>query len=144
LAALGTFRNCREPPPFTKKFKADHTSLANFGAPTIRPAPRRPAGLPSVTPHDRRRRLRPDADFAGLVGVGAVGGERRTTCSASISTTPQQGSVEMRGIRYGSDPQHEYRSDTACAGMLAACGPWDYICGFAAIKACRIRSPFAG
>jgi hypothetical protein len=26
-------------------------------------------------PHDRRRRLRPDAECAGLVDVGAVGGD---------------------------------------------------------------------
>jgi hypothetical protein len=36
---------------------------------------RRSAGLPSVMPHDRRRRLRPDAECAGLVDVGAVGGD---------------------------------------------------------------------
>ena len=36
---------------------------------------RRSAGLPSVMPHDRRRRLRPDAECAGLVDVSAVGGD---------------------------------------------------------------------
>jgi hypothetical protein len=39
------------------------------------PAPRRPAGLPSATPRDRRRRLRPGAECAGLGDVGAVGGD---------------------------------------------------------------------
>ena len=37
-------------------------------------APRRRAELPSVTPHDRRRRLQPNADSAALVDVGALGG----------------------------------------------------------------------
>ena len=36
---------------------------------------RRPAGLPSATPQDRGRRLRPDANGAGIVDVGAVGGD---------------------------------------------------------------------
>jgi hypothetical protein len=31
--------------------------------------------LPSASPHDRCRRLQPDADCAGLVDVGAVGGD---------------------------------------------------------------------
>jgi len=31
--------------------------------------------LPTVTPHDRRRRLRPDAECGGLVEEGAVGGD---------------------------------------------------------------------
>ena len=39
------------------------------------PAPRRPAGLPSATPRDRRRRLRPDAECTALVDAGAVGGD---------------------------------------------------------------------
>jgi hypothetical protein len=31
--------------------------------------------LPSATPQDRRRRLGPDAECAGLGDVGAVGGD---------------------------------------------------------------------
>jgi hypothetical protein len=58
-----------------KKSNADHNSLGAFGRPRHAPAPWRPAGLPSVSPHDRRRRLRPDAECAGLVDVGAVGGD---------------------------------------------------------------------
>jgi len=46
-----------------------------FRRPTRLPAPRRPAGLPSLTPQDRCRRLRLDAEGAALVDVGAVGGE---------------------------------------------------------------------
>jgi hypothetical protein len=33
--------------------------------------------LPSATPQDRRRRLRPDAECAGLGDVGAVGDDAR-------------------------------------------------------------------
>jgi hypothetical protein len=39
------------------------------------PAPRRPASLPSATPRDRRRRLRPDVERAALGDAGAVGGD---------------------------------------------------------------------
>jgi hypothetical protein len=39
------------------------------------PAPRRPAGLPSVSPQNRRRRLRPGAECPAVVDVGALGGD---------------------------------------------------------------------
>jgi hypothetical protein len=38
--------------------------------------------LPSATPHDRRRWLRPDAGGAGLVDAGAMGGDAPTMGSA--------------------------------------------------------------
>ena len=63
---------CREPPPVRKKFNADPNSLGDRPHP---PAPRRPAGLPYATPQDRGRRLRPHAECAGLVDVGALGGD---------------------------------------------------------------------
>ena len=50
---------------------ADHSSLRHRRIPPRR----RPAGLPSATPPDRRRRLRPDAECAGGVDGGAVGGD---------------------------------------------------------------------
>jgi hypothetical protein len=48
-----------------------------FRRPTHPPAPRRPAGLPSVMPRDRRRRLRPDVDRAALGDLGALGDDAR-------------------------------------------------------------------
>ena len=39
------------------------------------PAPAPGGFAPSVSPHYRRRRLRADADGAGVVEVGAVGGD---------------------------------------------------------------------
>jgi hypothetical protein len=66
---------CREPPSVRKNFNADHTSPGDLGDRPHPPAPRRPAGLPSVTPQDRGRRLRPDAECAALVDVGAVDGD---------------------------------------------------------------------
>jgi hypothetical protein len=39
------------------------------------PAPRCPAGLPTVTSQSRRRRLRPDAECGAVVEVGALGGD---------------------------------------------------------------------
>jgi hypothetical protein len=54
---------------FIKKYNPAHTTR---GDRHIRP---RPAGLPSVTPQDRRRRLQPDAECAGLVDMGAIGGD---------------------------------------------------------------------
>jgi hypothetical protein len=50
LGALGTFRNCREPRLLRKYL----TRSQQLRQPTHPPAPRRPAGLPSVKPHDRR------------------------------------------------------------------------------------------
>jgi hypothetical protein len=42
-------------------------------------APRRPAGLPSVTPHDRRRRLRCGCRASGVCRRGRSAVIRRTT-----------------------------------------------------------------
>jgi hypothetical protein len=50
----------REPHLFTKD-DANHISPDDLGRPLHPPAPLRSAGLPSVTPHDRRCQLRPDA-----------------------------------------------------------------------------------
>jgi hypothetical protein len=58
---------------------AGAVSIAPSG---VRQRPGAPAGLPSATPHDRRRRLRPDAGGAGLVDAGAMGGDAPTMGSA--------------------------------------------------------------
>jgi hypothetical protein len=63
---------CREPPPFYEKTQRRSRQPRHFGDRPHPPAPRRPAGLPSVTPQDRRRRLRLDADRGALVDGGAV------------------------------------------------------------------------
>jgi hypothetical protein len=78
------------------------------------PAPRRPAGLPSATPQDRRRRLRPDAGCAGLVDVGALGGDgadgvlggEHGCHFAAILTPPcaDSGRSLRRAGSQGSDP----------------------------------------
>jgi hypothetical protein len=57
-----------------KKIQRRERRPRQFRRPPYPPAPRRPAGLSCATPHDRRR-LRPDADRAVLVDVGAVGGD---------------------------------------------------------------------
>ena len=56
-----------------RKDSTPHT--ATLGRPTHPPAPQRSADLPSLTPRDRGRRLRPDAGCAGLVDSGAIGGD---------------------------------------------------------------------
>ena len=57
---------------FIKKYNPAHTTR---GDRHIRPRPGARRDCPPVTPQDRRRRLQPDAECAGLVDMGAIGGD---------------------------------------------------------------------
>jgi hypothetical protein len=82
-----------------------------FRRPTHPPAPRRPAGLPSVKPHDRGRRLRPDADRAALVDGGAFGCDaaderlrRSVWVCHFVATLSRRSAVEVRHGGFQSYP----------------------------------------
>jgi hypothetical protein len=107
----------REPPPFTKKVNADHTTLADF---LIRPCPGARRVLPSVTPHDRRRRLQPDAECATLVDVGALGGDIIRRALAGETITFKSDFFDFQNVRVTPEPIQKPRPPIWLGGFTPA------------------------